>query len=430
MIHRHEMAVLGKAMENQDVLEMVMAECTEHHFTFKDSKALFEVIGRYYQDGRMPKAGELMQKYPNGAEFIQECFTEGLKTLEVENDMRQVRKNYQRMQYRKMVDMLSELTFAEGFEPDDAASIIDNFTPRRYEVTGEQHRVDPKVAAKEALNELKEAMKTPGQVKGLSLCYMHNGAKVGFKGLDYALNGLRKGDLIMFAAKSGHGKTALAMNIARILSYHNGKRVYYLNTEMDTKQMVNRWAAMATKLEYGKIERGEITQSELELYEQWAERFGQSPITLSRIPSLSPEAVKGLAKLEMKISGHVDCLIVDYVGRMNLDQTKGMQEYQIMSTIVKQLKEIAMELDIPILTLAQLNDEGKLEGAKKMRNECDGLFFFYPKQTKIQNEEGETVHMESQTEYLLIKEKVRRGSTEGAIHCEFEKSIQFIREVS
>lgn len=426
---RHEMALLGKAMENQDVLEIVMAECTEEHFTRKECKTLFGVISRYYQDGRMPKAGELIRKYPSGEEFLQESFLEGLKSLDYENDLKHVRKNYQRLQYRKMADMLSELIFQEGFEPEDASKIIDNFTPRMYGSTGEQHMVEPQEATAEALEQLREAMKTPGQVKGISFCYRHEGATVGFKGLDYALNGLRGGDLIMIAAKSGKGKTALAMNIARIISYHNNKRVYYLNTEMDTTQMINRWAASVTRLDYAKIERGEITPSEFDRYEEWVNKFNESPITISRIPSLSPELTKGLAKLAIKKHKKIDCLIVDYVGRMNLEQTKGLQEYQIMSRIVQQLKEIAMELNIPIITLAQLNDEGKLEGAKKMRNDCDALFFFYPKMQKIKTEDGETETVESQTEYMLIKEKVRRGSTEGVIHCEFDKPFQFIREL-
>lgn len=423
------MAVLGKAMEDQDLMELIMAEFTEDHFTHKDTKRLFIAMLDTFQDGRATKAGELMRRYPNGAEIIQEAFTEGLRTLEVESDLRQVRMNFQRFQYRKMTDMLIELMYQDGFDPMDAAAILDNFAPRLIEHTGERFLVDPAEGAKEALEALREAMKTPGQVKGLSLTYTNeHGASVGFKSIDYALNGVQNGDLVMIGAKSGHGKTALAMNIARIMAYHNKKTVYYLNTEMNITQMVNRWASMATQIDYGKIERGDIMPSEFERFQEWAEKFSQSPLYISRIPSLSPDSTKALAKHFMKKHGHIDCLIVDYVGRMNLEQTKGMQEYQIMSAIVKQLKETAMLLDIPIITLAQLNDEGKLEGAKKMKNECDALFFFVPKQEKIETDNG-TITVDSQSDYMIIKEKVRRGSTDGIIHCEFDKPFQFIREL-
>lgn len=426
---REELAVIGHALINQDHCEMLMAEFTEEHFDQQETKYLFRLMQDIVASGRRPKYGEIIAFQQHLVGIVGQAWDEAKASMDADADFAAVRKEYRKKCYRKLAEQLTKIT-AGDFEEEEAEALIEDLTPYTEQTKSNEYMITAEQGANMAWTALQEAMKNPGKVNGIRLSYdATGGAPVGFQSLDYTLNGLRGGDLLVFAAQSGHGKTALAMNLTRIMSYHNNQRAYYLNTEMDIVQMVNRWAAMATRIEYQNFERGEVTASELERYQEWHEKFKKAPLLVSRIPSLSPKLAKALAKRAMRKHGKLDVLIVDYIGRMNLDNVRNMQEYQIMYAITKELKETAMELDIPIIALAQLNGEGKLEGAKKMINECDGLFFFRPKTTKSKNDDGETTVVTSDSEYYLIKEKVRRGSTEGAIHCEFHKKYQFIREV-
>lgn len=426
---REELAVLGHALINRDHCELLMAEFTQEHFMEKETQYLFRIMQEYVTSGRRPLYGDIISEFNYLGGVAGQAREESLASIDHDNDFSVLRKDHRKRCYRKLAEELMRLT-EQDFEEEEAESLVDSIIPHSSNERTDEYMITSQKGAEMAKAALTEAMKNPGKINGIRLSYdATGGAPVGFQSLDYTLNGLRGGDLLMFAAESGHGKTALAMNLTRIMSYHNNRNVYYLNTEMDIVQMINRWASMATRIEYQNFERGEVSPGELMRYEEWHEKFKKSPLLVSRIPSLSPKLAKSLAKRAMRKHGKLDALIVDYIGRMNLENVRNMQEYQIMSAIVKELKEMAMELDIPIIALAQLNSEGKLEGAKKMRNECDGLFFFRPKTTKTKNEEGETITVASDSEYYLIKEKVRRGSTEGAIHCEFHKKYQFIREV-
>lgn len=425
-----EYAILGFAIRERDCREKLIADITEDHFENERTRELFQVITILTANGDKPTPSTINKHMADGIDAVDSSWRASMDSDGFEPSLKVVQTSFQQRAYNRMAQRLLALTEGDHFDPELAESIITDHIPYRPDHPNKEYMVTAKTAAQLAWESILKARETPGQITGTRMSYeLNNGNAVGFKSLDYTLNGLRGGDLIMVAAQSGHGKTALAMNLSRIMSYHNGNRVYYLNTEMDIEQMVYRWIAMATRIEYERIDRGEINDSELERIMEWKERFEQSPMLVSRIPSLSVDLVKGLAKQAIAKYGVIDCLVVDYVGRMNLDNTRNMQEYQILSAITKALKETAIELNIPIIALAQLNEDGKLEGAKKMRNECDGLFFFKPKVTEGKDDEGQKVNIISQSEYYLIKEKVRRGSTAGVIHCEFDKPFQFIREV-
>lgn len=427
-----EYAVLGFALKDNDkeCLERMLAELTVEHFTFHETRKAFLIICEMVGNGQNPRYQEVAKRLETGQEFMVQAWKAAGNSLDQNLNFKALHVEHQRKLYQQMANMLHEFTDGANFSVEGAEEIISSFTPFHPESDNKDYMIEAGAAAEQAYEYIVNAMKNPGQITGVNMSYdLPTGAKVGFKSLEECTNGLEPGTLTIFAAESGHGKTALAMNLARIMSYHNHKRVYYLNTEMNIVQMVNRWVSMATFIPYERIKTGDITPSELEKVQEWKDKFSQSPLLVSRIPTLSGRLTKGLVKQAIRKYGTIDCVIVDYIGRMEHENTRNLQEYQILSALAKQLKEFANELQIPFVTLAQLNADGQLEGAKKIRNECDGLFFFKPKKTKVQDDEGKTIEINSKNEYYLIKEKVRNGSTDGVIHCEFDKPFQFIREV-
>lgn len=424
-----EMVVLGFAIDHKESLDRLLSEMTEDHFTEPETNAMFNGILKIIdQNGAL--SYKVLGNTIHNKELAMEAMLIRNRTASPDEAFDTVHACYQRRGYRDLADRLMKLTFVESFDPKEAENMILDYMPGNPLENKKKHFIEMPEAVDAMLAELDEAMKTPGQIKGISFAYdLPSGSKVGFKGLDSTMMGLKPGDLIMFAAKSGHGKTALAMNLSRIMSHHNRKRVHYLNTEMDEGQMVRRWTAQSTLIPYTRLEMGDIQNYERENVGKWAEEFKKAPLTISQISSLNIDLTVGLAKRAIKKYGNLDCLIVDYIGRMDVEFSKGMQEYQMMYENTKRLKELARDLGIPIIALAQLTQEGRLEGAQKMRNELDGLFYFKPKETKSKDDTGQVVIEYSDTEYFLTKEKVRRNGTKDIIRVEFEKEFQLMREV-
>jgi replicative DNA helicase len=424
-----ELIVLGYAVSNKEALDRLLSEVTEDHFTEPETAAMYNGIIQIIEQGArltFPNVGRAI----GNSEIVQDAMIASAKALMPEPHFKMLHECYQRRGYRQLAQQISRLTALETFDIKAAEKMITEYMPGNPAESAKRHFIEMDEAVDKFLDKFREARKNPGKINGLSLTYeLPNGQKVGFKGIDATLMGLKGGDAIMFAAESGHGKTALAMNLTRILSYHNGKRTHYLNTEMAEAEMIQRWAAQGALIPYRMIEDGSTSDYDAGRIEKWAAEFRKAPLTISQISSLNIDLTYGIAKRAVKKYGGLDCLIVDYIGRMDIEHGKGMQEWQIMYENTKKLKELARDLNIPIIILAQLTQEGNLEGARKMRNELDALFYFRPTVVGENGEGRDKKKVFSDTDYVLTKEKVRRNGTSNAISIKFDKEYLFIREV-
>ncbi len=121
-------------------------------------------------------------------------------------------------------------------------------------------------------------------------------------------------------------------------------------------------------------------------------------------------------------------LIVDYVGRMDKYNDK-MKEWQMLEQIVKTLKILAQNLDIACLLLVQLNEDGSLQGAKRMKNECDLMLKLVPvKPEDIEEIEQKNKRKYEPFNYRIYIDKARDSESGLTIPLVFLKDIQQIRE--
>lgn len=424
-----ELAVLGHAIDNHECMDRLVGELSEDHFSEPETMAVYNTIIEFLDKGIKVTYANLA-KHLRNERFMQDIFFARQNSVIAEDHFKRVQEAYQRRGYQYLARQLGRLTALDNFDIQAAEQLITDYMPGNPLENNKKHFIEMPEAVDAFLDKFRESRKNPGKINGLSLTYnLPTGSTVGFKGIDSTLMGLKGGDAIMFSAKSGHGKTALAMNISRILSYHNGKRVHYLNTEMAEAEMVQRWAAQGALVPYTRLENGTTQDYEAEKVEAWAKEFKKAPLTISQISALNINLTAGIAKRAVKKYGKLDCLIVDYIGRMDIEHGRGMQEWQIMYENTKKLKELARDLNIPIIILAQLNQQGALEGSQKMRNELDALFYLKPVQVGEEGEGKDKKPVYSDTDYVITKEKVRRNGTSDVINIKFDKEYLFIREV-
>ena len=191
--------------------------------------------------------------------------------------------------------------------------------------------------------------------------------------LNYALNGgLLPGQLIIFAAQTGKGKTAFALNLMRDIAVVQKKAALYVNTEMGDEQIACRWMTILTDnpaITHTKIATGQLSPEEQRIVMESMERMHVSGFHSITIPDLTINTLVSTAR-RFKAQKELTVLVVDYVGRMDTTDPK-MQEWQVYKSIAKRLKTLAQEQQIAVIMLAQVTEDEKLEGARAMKNECD-----------------------------------------------------------
>lgn len=202
------------------------------------------------------------------------------------------------------------------------------------------------------------------------------GLPTGFDNLNHITLGYKPGDLIILGAQTGHGKTAFALHTAKAVAVDHNYNVLYLNTEMSREQIALRWGSILSGIEHDRIRRGEINESELSRIFNGYSRLRDSGFYSYPCPNLTPEKTISVAR-KFKAQKNISLMIIDYVGRMEKHDPK-LQEWQILEQIVKTQKMLAQNLKIAIVCLVQLNPDGSLQGAKRMKNECDLMLKFSP----------------------------------------------------
>jgi len=185
------------------------------------------------------------------------------------------------------------------------------------------------------------------------------GIPSGFPELDRATRGWQNGDLIIIAARPSGGKTAMALNLIRNASLNTTRptTVAVWSLEMKAMYLVLRMLAAESEIILHKIQTGRLSDAEMEkLAGQVASKLVNANIFFDDSSAVNIRTLKSKAR-RLKKKNNLGLIVVDYLQLMQGEGTKGNREQEI-STISRELKNLAQELDVPVIALSQLSREG------------------------------------------------------------------------
>ena len=173
---------------------------------------------------------------------------------------------------------------------------------------------------------------------------------LGFDKLDDIIGGLEGGDVIVIGARPAVGKSALATQITSNLA-KLGKRVGFYNLEMKNKQMYERFVVNESGLSLTRLKRAKAFLGDEE------ERFDKANEVLSKTENIIITTGSKSASEIRAESRHMnyDVIIIDYLQLLKADTSYKGNRYAEVGAISKAIKGLAMELNIPIILLSQLN---------------------------------------------------------------------------
>ena len=178
------------------------------------------------------------------------------------------------------------------------------------------------------------------------------GIATGFSDMDYLLKGLQKSDLLILAARPGMGKTALQTAIGSYTAVH-GARVAHFSLEMSGEQQVTRMLAAEARIDYQRIQSGELYEHEWPVYMEAVGKFSQCKYFIDDTPGITVAQMRAKC-LRIQAQHGLDLVMVDYLQLMRPDIRTGNKE-QETGEVSRGLKELARELDCPVLAAAQLS---------------------------------------------------------------------------
>ena len=210
------------------------------------------------------------------------------------------------------------------------------------------------------------------------------GIALGFRDLDRKLGGLHPTNLVVIAARPGMGKTALALNIAENVAVA-GHPVAIFSLEMSRQEIVTRMLCAQGRIDSQRLRSGSLTEADFTKLSNAASVLYKKPIYVDDSPGLTVTEIRAKARRMRRHPG-LSLVIVDYLQLMQ--GSGGENRQQEIALISRSLKNLARELDVPVIAVSQLNRSlearedkrprlGDLRESGAIEQDSDVVMFIY-----------------------------------------------------
>jgi replicative DNA helicase len=313
---------------------------------------------------------------------------------------------------RSLIKISNEIIEEAYDEATDVFDLLDNAESKLYDVT----QGNLKRSAETAQNLVIQAKKKIEEISnkdGLS------GIPSGFDKVDKLTSGWQPSDLIIIAARPGMGKTALTLSMARNIAVNSNIPVAFFSLEMSSVQLITRLISSETGLSSEKLRTGRLEKHEWEQLNVKVKALEKAPLFIDDTPSLSIFDLR--AKARRLASQHkIQLIVLDYLQLMTAGGSqKGGNREQEISTISRNLKALAKELNIPVIALSQLSRAVETRGGSKrpilsdlresgaIEQDADIVSFIYrPEYYKIDEwDDEERTPTQGQAEFIVAKHR-------------------------
>lgn len=357
-----EKAVLGAILLDKDVMPIVAEVLTPESFYNEHHKIIYEACLWLFEKSRpidmltvterLKNAGQL-DSIGGGYAIVTLTNTVG-SSANIEYHARIVQQKHIE---RRLIEVGNEMVKAAYGQEIDTFEQVENAEKSLYAVTHKSYSKQEKSVGHILPAVISEIEAAKNRDDGLT------GEPSGITSIDRITGGWQRSDLIIIAARPGMGKTSLAIAIAKNLSMQFDKAVAVFSLEMSERQIVSRLLSDEARVNSRNLRSAKLHDFEWHNVHRAMEALGDMKFFIDDTPGLSITEMRAKGR-RLKKKHDIKLVVVDYIQLMRAGDTKGNREQEI-STISRGLKEMAKELDIPVIALSQLSRAVETRGGSK-----------------------------------------------------------------
>lgn len=349
-----EQAALGSMFLSKYALQKALEELNKDLFYLESHSKIFEVINDLYEKNSAiditTVTSELdkrnILKQIGNVEYISEIINSVVSASNIDDYIKIVEEKAIR---RRLIETSLEIERAGYSSPDSINELLDNAEKKMLNVVktrkGTEFRKiqDVLTATQENIEKLSL---NGGDVTGLS---------TGFDEIDKKTSGLHANELIIIAARPAMGKTAFAVNLATNVAIRNNKTVALFNMEMSAEQLVTRMMAAEGQISQSKLKTGNLMKNDWKQLDEAVTRLADTKIYIDDTPGMTIAEIRAKCRRLASTDGNLGLVIIDYLQLISGSARYAGNRQQEIAEISRALKTLAMELEIPIVALAQLS---------------------------------------------------------------------------
>jgi len=364
-----EMMVLGCMLTSVNALNVAADALDDQHFYYAEHKIIFQVLKTAYKQDKPADVHLVCEelkrqdklKAVGGAAYVATLAQYAGTSAYVEEYAALVRE---KAILRSMIHAAQSVEKKALTEPDNVFDTLDEAQHLFFQISQSAHPsagylisdILSGVKAESEIPFLKELQEKQEryQLKGPEESVV-TGTVTHFKDLDKMINGFNNSNLMILAARPAMGKTAFALNIAENICFKNNVPVGIFSLEMSAEQLVHRLVCSQSEVQSDKIKTGNLNGIEFQKIVAAVSQMQSHVMIIDDQPGLKVTDLRARAR-RMKESHNIGFLVIDYLQLISGSGNRAQENRQNeISEISRMLKNLARELNIPILCLSQLS---------------------------------------------------------------------------
>lgn len=427
-----EFQLLGILLQFPQKIDEVADTLEAKHFLNPQAQLIYEILlNQYQRDNQISRTKLFLKLKKDGViknpEETIEQLTSGFNTVdELMPTIDLIKTNYQKALLVKAARRIEELAREVDLNIGDYQARAQELI---FEATNETTDLEKHIFTMEEA--LMKSFKAYVDRK-------HNqadvGLRTGFISLDNLIGGFKKGHLNVIAASTSMGKTAFAINIAKNVLKRQVP-VAIISLEMDAQEIIDRMIIQESRVNGWKYNQGETSDEEDVRISKALDTLHELPLMISDERGLNVAQIRARLRKFKAQMGELGLVIIDYLQMIQLPEEHAQNTARAVGQIVLQLRNLASELEVPIILISQISRSftsrqdkrpvlSDLRDSGNIEEVADGVIFLYrhAHTSAAAREKAQEEGTENDTEVIVAKQ--RTGQT-GSIKLYFED--EFIR---
>lgn len=435
-----EMAVLGSMLIEREASERALDLLHETDFYLDPHRRIFRAVHTLFGAGQAVDAvtvsEELRKKSEldgvGGGAYLAELINKVTTAAHVEYYGRLVKE---KAILRDLIAAATGVVTACYTQEKDPKTILDEAQGSILKVSERQTLqgvVEMKDLVHEVVEQIERAHHSKQEVTGIP---------TGLRAFDRMTTGFQRSDLILIAARPSQGKTAIALNMVAHAVLEKNLPVLFFSLEMNRHAIMQRFIASEAKVNLKDIRTGYFKRDRWQDLTGAAARFSEAPLFINDNPGMTVMSVRTISRQLMtrlrQEKKELGMVVIDYLQLLRGGGGRNENRQQEVSEISRGLKQLARELNVPVIALSQLSraseDKSRLDNRPKLSDlresgsleqDADVVAMIHREGYYKPNDPT----LENKAEIIIAKQ--RQGPT-GSVPVTFLRSItRFVDETS
>ena len=360
------------------------------------------VVQELKQMGKLDEAG--------GASYVSSLTTVIPSSANIDYYAQMV-KNYSLK--RSLLSVASKIGVNAYDESKEAKEVLEEVQQHIFELSDDRQVFSARKIGevlKETIDIIETVMKSKNPITGISS---------GYEKLDQMTSGFQRDEFIIIGARPSVGKTALALNMASSMAFHQKIPIAFFSLEMSNIALVQRLISSEAMVQAQNLRSGFLSTADFKKIIDVMGLIYEAPFHIVDIPNMNLLNLRSQAR-KLRAQQDIQIIFVDYLGLIG-HENSSLPRYEQISSISRSLKSLARELHIPIVVLCQLTRDAQWEAptlahlrdSGSIEQDADLVLFLnreQPKKNKKDKEDDKPAPVDVIPTDLIIA-KQRNGPT-------------------